>query len=472
MDFIGRERELKLLNEQKKKKIASLVVIKGRRRIGKSRLALEFGSSFEKTLIISGIPPEKGLGDEQQRQNFATQMQQQISAPLAESDNWLNLFWALAKETQTGEVLIILDEISWMGSGNAAFLGQLKTAWDLHFKKNPRLILILSGSVSSWIDKNILSSTGFVGRISLRMDLKELPLHHCNTFWRNYKENVSNHDKLQVLAVTGGVPRYLEEINPALPAYEIVRSLCFRSEGLLFNEFDQIFSDLFQRRYSSYKEIARSLGQQSLPLSEICQKTGLKKGGVITDYLNDLSSAGFLSKDTSWKIAEGKANSISHYRLSDNYIRFYLHYIEPVRDQVLHFSGYKPQAWHGIMGLQFENLVLANRSSLLNLLGVRPEDVVFDNPYIQKKNTKQPGCQVDYMVQTCDGQIYVCEIKFQRSPIRSGIIEELQEKISRINAPQFFSFRPVLIHVNGVSESVEDADYFSHIIDFGQLLEI
>ena len=52
------------------------------------------------------------------------------------------------------------------------------------------------------------------------------------------------------------------------------------------------------------------------------------------------------------------------------------------------------------------------------------------------------------------------------------IIESMQEKIKRLKVPRHMSCRPVLIHVNGVTSDVEEADYFSHLIDFGMLLEL
>ena len=78
---------------------------------------------------------------------------------------------------------MVLDEITWMGSQDPTFLPKLKTAWDRYFKQNPQFVMILSGSNSAWISKNILSSTGFFGRVSLRLLLEELTLPECNMFW-------------------------------------------------------------------------------------------------------------------------------------------------------------------------------------------------------------------------------------------------------------------------------------------------
>ena len=126
--------------------------------------------------------------------------------------------------------------------------------------------------------------------------------------------------------------------------------------------------------------------------------------------------------------------------------------------------------WPGIMGLQFENLVLNNRRQLHRLLRLSPEEIVNENPFYQHKTARQPGCQIDYLIQTKFDTLYVCEIKFSRNEITSTIIPEIRAKIGALSRPRGMSCRPVLIHVNGVSEEVTDSDYFAHIVDMGGLL--
>ena len=75
------------------------------------------------------------------------------------------------------------------------------------------------------------------------------------------------------------------------------------------------------------------------------------------------------------------------------------------------------------------------------------------------------------MVQTRFNTLYICEVKFIKNPVDPQIIDEMEEKIKRLKVPKRFSIRPVLIHVNGVEDSVLDKEYFDKIIDFGQLLE-
>ncbi len=469
--FYGRKDELDRLKKLQKKKSASLVVIKGRRRIGKSRLILEFSKSM-KSLIFIGLPPDGGKTSAQdQRDYFAKQLEHMFGLRGLNADDWADLFWNLANEAKKGRVLVVLDEINWMGSEDPTFLGKLKSTWDLHFKNNPKLLFILSGSMAGWIEKNILSSTGFMGRISLDLTLDELPLHICNLFWRNKTNHISPYEKFNILSITGGVPLYLEEIDPDLSSIENVQQLAFTRGGLLVEEFDRIFSDLFSNRSHRYKLIIERLAKGSADFDQICDAIEMEKGGTVSQYLEDLVETGYISRDYTWNIKDGKESLLSKFRLKDNYLRFYLKYIEPVRNQIEKNRIKTPPSWSTIMGLQFENLVLNNINSIIKILGIDPKEVIYDGPYFQRPTKGSKGCQVDYMIQSKYNTLYIFEIKFSKEKIGPDVIKEVEEKIRRIHKPKNFSFRPILIHVNGVTDSTLEAEFFSNIIDFSKFLE-
>ncbi len=473
--FIGRKEELSELQRQTKKNIASLIVIKGRRRIGKSRLAEEFAKNYI-FYEFSGLAPTEKTSKQTQLDEFSIQfgLAFNISKPVVE--DWNTIFFLLAKHTQKGRVVILLDEISWMGSHDPDFLGKLKNAWDLYFKKNPKLLLIICGSSSAWIDKNILSNTAFMGRISYSITLEELPLSDCHAFWERTGNQFSSYDKFKILSITGGIPRYLEEIQPQYSAEENIRYLCFKKGGLLTHEFKDIFSDLFGRRSEKYKQIVRLLVDGNLEYGEICEKLGVGKSGLVSDYLNDLVMSGFISRDNTWNPKTATtAPLLFKYSLRDNYLRFYLKYIEsklPEIDrnvyQIKSLSSLS--GWSTIMGLQFENLVLNNRQFIHQCLKLSADDIVVENPFFQHANSRRPGCQIDYMIQTKTNVLYVCEIKFSRNEIKKDIIKEVKMKIAKLSLPRGMSFCPVLIHVNGVNDSVIDENYFTEIIDFGDVL--
>ncbi|MGE3919542.1 MAG: ATP-binding protein [Gammaproteobacteria bacterium] len=476
VQFVGRGYELEKLDRLLDKKTASLVVIKGRRRIGKSRLVEEFAKS--KTFYtFTGLSPVDGIDAQSQRDEFARQLSEQFDlSSTLKTDDWGTLFTLLAKYTEKGRVIILLDEISWMGDKDPEFLPKLKNAWDNHFKKNPKLMLILCGSISSWIEKNIISSTGYFGRITEKITLEELSLFECSELLKEVGFKGSALEKLMILSITGGIPWYIELINHTLSASENIKRLCFEKDGILVNEFNHIFHDLFGKRNAIYKSIVRYLAEGAAEYSDISDELNYSSSGVLTEYLDDLIMSGYINRDFSWNLNTGKESTLSHYRLKDNYLRFYLKYIAPVlskieKNQMKEVAVSALPGFDTLMGLQFENVVLNNRALIFKKLGIRTEDIVCDNPFYQRKTTKQAGCQIDYMIQTKFNTLYVCEIKFTRKIIESKVTREVEEKIKRMKKPKNFACVPVLIHTGDVSEKIIESNYFANVINFEKIME-
>ena len=472
-EFVGRATELGELRRLLESRQANLVIVEGRRRIGKSRLVEEFGRG-ERFLQFVGLAPTPETTAQVQRDEFSRLLSSQTGLPKLTSDDWGSLFQLLARETVRGRVIILLDEISWMASGDPTFLSKLKSAWDLYFSKNRKLMLILCGSVSSWIQKNIVSSTAFLGRPSRDIKLDELTLPECNQFWPS-KARISPFEKLKVLSVTGGVPRYLELIDTNTSAEDNIRRLLFSRNSVLLNEFNFIFSDTFGARSEIYRKIVGNLVRGAASLTELLTAAAKNKTGDYSEYLNDMVTAGFLARDYTWKPATGEISKLSHYRLKDNFIRFFLRYVAPNRPRIE--SGLFESrslaslpGWESMLALQFENLVLNNSRKVIDRLNVPPEDVIFANAFFQRKTLLQPGCQIDLAIQTRFNTLYVCEIKFSRSQLKYSIIEEMGKKLEALNLPRQFTARPVLIHVNGVHQDVIDSRFFSRVINFGELL--
>lgn len=474
--FIGRKQELAELNKLLKKRTASMIVIRGRRRIGKSRLVEQFATD-QPFYSFAGLAPTPESTAQSQRDIFAAQLSGQTGLPEIQADDWSKLFQLLHEKTKTGRAIILFDEISWMGTKDPDFLGKIKHAWDQLFKKNPQLIFVICGSASAWIEENILSSTGFLGRISYTLTLQELRLQECNEFWQDNFQHISSYEKFKLLSVTGGVPRYLEEIDPTLSAEDNIAALCFRRGGILVEEFEHIFSNMFRRRTALYRDIVMALLDGPKEGREIANALGIELTGLFSEYLTELSLCGFITRDYAWNFKTSQDTRISQYRLSDNYLRFYLHYISKYKTKIergsFEFTSLSSlPEWHSIIGLQFENLVLNNRRRIQDLLHIKPGEVAGDNPFFQRATKKHPGCQIDYMIQTRFNTLYIVEVKFSKNPVGKSVIQEVEQKIERLFRPHGFSCRPVLIHVNGVTDELLDSGYFAAIIDFSEFLNV
>lgn len=471
--FIGREPELTALRNLQNNAATNLVIVRGRRRIGKSRLIDEFAKPY-KYFKFEGLMPRKGISANDQREEFARQLQHYFDFPSLKADDWGDLLTALAKQVQKGRVIILFDELSWMALGDPDFLGKLKIAWDNYFIKNPKLTVFLCSSISPWIEKNLVGSSGYLGRPTLDLTLQELPLKISSEFLNKSIGEISAYEKFKILSITGGIPRYLELMNKNMSAEENIKNLFFNVSSPLMEEFNHIFTDIYTKRNTIYRRIIRELVDTKLSQQDISVKTNIKQTGDLTEYLSDLELGGFISRDFTWNISTNKISKLSHYRLKDNYTRFYLKYIEPNEEKIKKglFDQRALSSLPGldtIFGLQFENLVISNHKTIIKLLNIRPEEIIFANPYFQRKTTRSAACQIDYLIQTKDSA-YIIEIKFRRNAIGKSIINEVNEKLKKVKVPKHMSKRAVLIHVNGVTNEVEESIFFSRIIDFSELI--
>lgn len=306
---------------------SSLIVIKGRRRIGKSRLVAEFAKN-KRFIALAGLSPTKGITAQDQRNAFANHLSSLFQTPPFQFSDWLDGFShlerLLSSDLNTQKIIILFDEISWMGSKDPTFLPKLKIWWDQLSEQTKNVFLILCGSVSTWIENNIIRSTAFFGRVSLHLTLNPLSLPESYQFLKESSVRASNYDIFRLLSITGGIPWYLENVQYYNTIDDNIKRLCFSPSGLLVNEFNLIFHDLFDHKGSVYKEIVTFLAEGMRDYTQIRRVMNYDEGGGLTPYLNALITCGYVSKHQSWSIKTGKPGTKNLYRLKDNYLRFYL----------------------------------------------------------------------------------------------------------------------------------------------------
>lgn len=469
--FVGRQTELQKLSNLYGLKKPSLVVLKGRRRIGKSRLVSEFASKNKNVRFFefSALAPVEGMTAQSQRDHFGKKLGVTF-------DDWTDGFLFLSKHLKPGDI-VLFDEISWMGLEDPTFIPKLKAWWDTVLSKSSPVLLVFCGSVSTWIEENILNSTAFFGRVSLTLNLEPLSIGEASEFLKKIGFKGSSFEQYKLLSILGGVPWYLEQIDPKHMADDNIKQLCFQRDGILVLEFQRIFHDLFNGKGRTYKKILESLQEGPKTLMEVRTKIGFGMSGTLSKMMEHLITCGFIQKHPQWSIKTEKLQKQSLYRLSDPYVRFYLKNIEPNKAKIEQgfYESYdisKIPGFDAIIGLQVENLLLQNRALLLKTMGISASDCVMDGPYRQTKTIRTKGCQIDYLVQTRTKNLFVSEFKFKRRELGIDIIEEVQERIARLTTPKSFGLVPVLFHLGGVSETVYHREYFYKVIDISDFLSM
>lgn len=474
--FFGREYYLGRLRELLSKSIASVVTCRGRRRIGKSTLFEEFARrSGCRFIKIEGLTPKDDIGDKDQRAAFGSQLALQTDLPELVPDSWLQAFHLLSSVIHDDEwTVVLLDEISWMGRYAPEFPGALKIAWDNYFKKHNKLILVLCGSVSRWITDNIVKSSGFLGRRSLNFVLPELPIRDAVKFWGNRLKDISTREVLDVLAVTGCVPKYLEEMDMSIDAIENIRRTCFSPDGYLFEDFEDIFSRVFGKSAIRKRNILAALSDGPKTVSEVARSLGVERNGTLGDELKELDTAGFVAQDRGINPETGKQALEVRYRIKDCYTRFYLHYVAPVRERVAKglFSisslGAMP-GWDAMLGLQFETLILNNFHSLLPFLGLDHANIISVGPYM-RRGKRGEGCQIDILIQT-EFLAYAVEVK-RKKAIDVSVIEEMESKLKRFPRRENVTVRKALVYDGKLSPQVNERGYFDALIPSSALLTV
>ncbi|MBP5542954.1 MAG: ATP-binding protein [Kiritimatiellae bacterium] len=476
MDFFGREGEIGDLMALWGKRGGSLVTCRGRRRIGKSTLIEMFAKKSKARFIrIEGVRPKPGYSDATELKTFARELAAQTRAEDSIPDNWLKAFIRLDREINDGErTVVLLDEVSWLGHYDETFADLLKIAWDDYWSRHDRLIVVVCGSVSGWIKEHFVENGAFFGRRSLDIVVKELPLKECVKFWGRAAARVETREIVDVLSVTGGVPRYLKEIDPGASASENIARLAFRPNSILRIDFDEMFSDVITKLPTLSGKIVRALAGRALSVSETAAAIKAGKGGKISEAMEQLEEAGLVASDAGKNPETGHVVREARYRLKDNYSRFYLRHIEP-RKEIIDSGAFRFVAlealdgWDAIMGLQFENLVLNHFAALIDPLHIGNSLIESAAPYSRRrKSDGEGGLQIDLLLQTKHSN-YVVEIKRKRE-IGREVIDEVEGKISKLSMPRGKSARPVLVYDGALAPIVETEGFFDAIVPFSQLL--
>ena len=477
-DFFGREVELGELEGLWGKRVASLVTCRGRRRIGKSTLVEEFARrSGARFIKLEGLRPKKGMTERDQLEFFAVKLSAQTGCDKTPPSDWYSAFVRLDRELGGKDrKVVLLDEISWMAQFSLTFPEILKNAWDDLFKKHANLVLVLCGSVSSWIRDEIVENRAYVGRRSLDIVVGELPPQECLKFWGKRASRIAPREIIDVLSVTGGVPRYLEDVNPSLSAIDNIKRLCFTPKSVLREDFDDMFNDVITEQPKFSARVLRTFVDGAKTATEVADALGITKGGDVTAAIGNLVEAGFLAEAGQINPETGRELREKRFRIRDNYARFYLKCIEPhkriIDDGAFEIASLDElEGYDSIMGRAFENLVVNNYRLLLPLLHLDGVVITSAGPYL-RRGTKGPrgrkGCQVDLLVQT---RRTVCVVEVKRmKEISREIIADVDRKVCAIKRREGVSIRTALVYDGHLAPIAKADGYFDAIIPISKLL--
>lgn len=458
--FVGRYEELLQLEKLYNAKSAQLAVLYGRRRIGKSVLIEEFckNKSF---LRFEGLENEQTLS---QIRQFSKDLGKQINDPIltkARLSEWTELLDKLTEVLQQRKerTVVFMDEFQWLAVQHSLLVSLFKKYWDQRWKKC-NVVFILCGSVSSFMVKKIIKSKALYGRINLELHLDSLSPVSCQQLLKKR----THFELLNYYLVFGGVPKYWEEILSNRSFEQNLNELFFKPTGFLFNDYERIFYSQF-KEYSTYEQLVRTLNEGPASLEEIAKKMKMLSGGGLKFYLENLELAGFIHSYVPYD--KRSSSKLKKYSLIDEYLRFYLKFVEPNKKiisvwatQRNFFQQIIKAKWDIWAGFAFENFCRKQAFLLADKMGFADYVESF-GPYFSRGDK---AFQVDLIFRRTDKVITLCEIKYQNKPISTQIIAEVKRKCELIKVPRGYNLEKALITTHGVDQALRDSEFFEHIL--------
>ena len=317
--FIGREAELKFLQDKYTEERGQLIVLYGRRRVGKTETLREFCK--DKPHVFFSCTQTTDLV---QLRNFSSRMfKENIPAKnyISEFADWEKAFRAVLDLPYGNQKkLLVIDEFPYMCRGNKSIPSILQNLWDAELRDS-NVMIILCGSAMSFIEKELLSEKNpLYGRATGIYKMKEMGFYDAIKFFPEY----SDRDKVLTYAVLGGIPHYLRQWNPKLSVDENIKRNILTKGCILYSEVEFLLHQEL-RETPIYNSIIEAVALGNTKLNDISQKSLLEDTAKTSVYLKNLMELGIVEREFSVdsKIKERANTGRGTYRLTDNFFRFW-----------------------------------------------------------------------------------------------------------------------------------------------------
>jgi AAA+ ATPase superfamily predicted ATPase len=339
--FVARSRELETLDRLWNSSKATLLILYGRRRVGKTRLLTHWLQQRPEAGLYWVAEPASALT---QLRSFSQALLTFID-PEAEIppdftySTWELAFRQLARFAQERRIALFIDEVTYLIDGSPDFVGTLQKAWD-HGLSDSNLMLALAGSQMGLMHKYLLDyKAPLHGRITAQVKLPPLPYGATKDYFPDY----SSFDRVTLYAMWGGVPAYWERLDPEITVVENLRNNVLPTHAWMIDESRILLQD-FITDLHNYVGIMRAIADEQQALGDISSRTGLSSGKA-SFYLSVLRDTGFVQRRV--PISQRGADSRrGRYFVTDPYLRFFygflsanqsklaLGQIEPVVEQI------------------------------------------------------------------------------------------------------------------------------------------
>lgn len=319
--FINREKEIKFLNDEYLRNGSSLVILYGRRRIGKTELCKAFMK--DKNTLYFLATEESETQNRNAFKDIVSDFCENELLKNSKVNNWEILFKIILEKSKNEKLLLVIDEFQYLGKSNSAFPSIFQKIWDTILKDN-NVMVILCGSLISMMEEQTLNySSPLYGRRTGQIKLKQIKFKHYNEFFekKEYSELVKYY------AITGGVPKYIELFYDGNDVYSSIYKNIISRQSFLYDEPNF----LLQKEVSeigSYFSIIKAIASGNQKLSKIAGVLEIKQTGI-TKYLKTLIDLDIIEREVPVTEENPEKSKKGLYKIKDNFLLFWFKFIYP-----------------------------------------------------------------------------------------------------------------------------------------------
>lgn len=409
--IIGRQYEWEQLQEMYADQESELVVVHGRRRVGKTFLVKEcFRGQFD--FITTGLH-KKSVSV--QLMMFSNALEEYSGEKQRVPSDWYEAFEQLKAYIRTieheGKKVLFIDEIAWLDTDDTDFLGAFEGFWNGWCSMRDDILLVVCASASSWVTKKFFRHKGgLFDRSSRKLYLSPFTLAETEEYLQSRGIDWPRYDITEAYMVMGGIPYYLKQLSPRLTYSQNIDTIFFKERGLLYDEFECLYETLFEES-DAYLRIVRVLQKKRIGLTrnEIIRETKLADNGLLGEYLSDLVDSGFVRVYNYF----GNTKKDMMYQLRDYYTMFYLTYIEEQygRDERYWTNSMDSAARRSWAGYGFEQVAKDHLPQIKQKIGISGV-LSKSSGWFHRGDGDERGTQIDLCIDRNDRVVSLCEMKY------------------------------------------------------------
>lgn len=353
--LLNRVRELAYLDKRYASRRAELVVLYGRRRVGKTSLVHHWVQD-KPNIFFFATDDDTATLLHRFSQEIERVAGRQVELSFSYPD-WESGLKALTKLPQEidqqhkSRLVVVIDEFPRVVAAYPPIASYLQMVWDMELQ-HTNIFMVLTGSLMSVMDQQVLAHEApLYLRYTWPYELKPLNVADLSAFFPKYNPSAL----IETYAIFGGIPYNLIAADPEKDLLTNVRETILEPTGSLFNEVPlQLHLDMHGLDIISYMSILRAIAGGAHTRAEITQAAGLN-GKSLAHYFDKLQELGYIEARKPLERANAKQNRWSRYHLKDPFLRFWQRFVSP-RQGELEINHGQEAVWHQIR-LQMPQIV-------------------------------------------------------------------------------------------------------------------